>query len=128
MSEEFKIFRGDQDPQEGQGTSSAPAAKKPAPVAPSVPAPQAAAELHQAAEPHPAAPEAKAAAAPQKPKVDSPPPPPLDFHLDESQLFHTTEAVQQRMAQLASIAHSTAHQLDEQAAETERIGKRLKSL
>ncbi len=122
MSEEFKIFRGDQDPQEGQGTSSAPAAKKPAPVAPSAPAPQA------AAEPHPAAPEAKAAAAPQKPKVDSPPPPLLDFHLDESQLFHTTEAVQQRMAQLASIAHSTAHQLDEQAAETERIGKRLKSL
>jgi hypothetical protein len=32
------------------------------------------------------------------------------------------------MAQLASIAHSTAHLLDEQAEETDRIAKRLKSL
>jgi hypothetical protein len=120
MSEEFKIFRGDHDPQEAQGTASAPVAKKPAPVAPSVPAAEAAAEAPQAA------PQAMAVPVPPAPKLA--PTPALDFHLDNSQLFHTTEAVQQRMAQLASIAHSTAHLLDEQAEETDRIAKRLKSL
>jgi hypothetical protein len=123
MSEEFKIFRGDHDPQEAQGTESAPVAKKPAPVAPSVPAAEAAAEAPQAA---PQAMAVPVPPAPPAPKLA--PPPALDFHLDNSQLFHTTEAVQQRMAQLASIAHSTANLLDEQAEETDRIAKRLKSL
>lgn len=122
MSEEFKIFRGDQDPQEGLGHEPTPAAKKPSPTAPTVTTPVAAVP--------PAQSPAASIPAPPKPAstASAPPPPPLDFHLDESQLFHTTEAVQQRMAQLASIAHTTAHMLDEQAEEAERIAKRLKSL
>lgn len=122
MSEEFKIFRGDHDPQEGLGNASTPAAKKPAPAAPTVTTPAASVPQVQ-----PAAVAAAVPAAPTPPPA-APAAPPLDFHLDESQLFHTTEAVQQRMAQLASIAHTTAHMLDEQAEEAERIAKRLKSL
>jgi methyl-accepting chemotaxis protein len=52
----------------------------------------------------------------------------LDFHVDESQLWHSSEAVKQRISAMAAVAHETAHLLDEQAAEAERIAKQLKSL
>lgn len=119
MSEEPKIFRSGQDPEQGLAQKSVPAAKAPAPVptvdAPVVPKPAAA-----------VAPAVVATPAPVQPEPE--PEPELDFHLDDSQLFHTQEGVKQRMARLASIAHSTSDLLDEQAAETARIAKRLKSL
>ena len=121
MSEETKIFRGDHAPEEGRVEKAIPVPNTPVHVPLTVPAPEPAAAAEEAAPPAPAAPDAAT-------EVAAPPPPPLDFHLDESQLFHTPEAVRQRMAQLASIAHSTAHMLDEQAQEAERIAKRLKSL
>lgn len=123
MSEETKIFRGDHAPEDGRVEKAIPVPNTPVHVPLTAPAPEpaaAAAEAAPPATPAPAAPEAAAPAAA--------PPPPLDFHLDESQLFHTPEAVRQRMAQLASIAHSTAHMLDEQAQEAERIAQRLKKL
>ena len=122
MSEETKIFRGDHAPEEGRVEPSVPAARK-APAAPvaDVTPPAETPASKPAAEP--------VAAAPMLPPATAPAPEPaLDFHLDESQLFHTPEAVRQRMAQLASIAHSTAHMLDEQAQEAERIAQRLKKL
>ncbi len=116
MSEQTKIFRGDRAPEEGAVDlpAAAPKAAADAPVNPPAPA----------AEAEPAAPAPPVAQAPAAHAA----PAPLDFQLDDSQLFHTPEAVRQRMAQLASIAHSTAHLLDAQAEESERIAKRLKSL
>jgi hypothetical protein len=72
--------------------------------------------------------------APAEPAATKPPPvaaepePALDFHVDESQLWHSSEAVKQRISAMAAVAHETAHLLDEQAAEAERIAKQLKSL
>lgn len=121
MSEQTKIFRGDRAPEEGAVDLAAPALNVPAaPVKPPSPA-AADGGLSAAVSPAPADPAPPAAAAHAAPA-------PLDFQLDDSQLFHTPEAVRQRMAQLASIAHSTAHLLDEQAEQSERIAKRLKSL
>lgn len=121
MSEETRIFRGDQAPEEGLVEKSAPVPRKQAPEA------TPAAAIKEVVPPAPEPTAAPAApAAPVKPPAAAAPP--LDFHLDETQLFHTPEAVRQRMSQLASIAHSTAHQLDEQAEEAERIAKRLKSI
>jgi uncharacterized protein (DUF1800 family) len=60
--------------------------------------------------------------------VTAEPEPALDFHVDESQLWHSSEAVKQRISAMAAVAHETAHLLDEQAAEAERIAKQLKSL
>jgi hypothetical protein len=124
MSEEPKIFRSGQDPEQGLAQKSVPAAKAPAPVptvdAPVVPKPAMSVTPASVATPAPPAP---------VPPAPAPAPEPaLDFHLDDSQLFHTQEGVKQRMARLASIAHSTSDLLDEQAAETARIAKRLKSL
>jgi hypothetical protein len=118
MSEEAKIFRGDHDPE--QGFVAAPVARMPAPAPAPTPAP---------AKPE-AADEMVAPAAPEPVPAEPVPAPaaPLKFDLDSSQLFHTPEAVRQRMAQLATLAHSTAHQLDEQAEASDRIAKRLKSL
>jgi hypothetical protein len=62
---------------------------------------------------------AKAAPAPE---------PELNFHLDESQLWHSSEAVKKRIGEMAAVAHQTAHLLDEQAEEADRIAKQLKSL
>jgi hypothetical protein len=120
MSEEPKIFRPSQDPEQGLAQKSVPAAKAPAP-APTVKA---------TVVPQPAVSVAPALVATPVPPAPVPPAPEpaLDFHLDDSQLFHTQEGVKQRMARLASIAHSTSDLLDEQAAETARIAKRLKSL
>lgn len=119
MSEEAKIFRGDHDP--AQGVVAVPVAPMPAP------APAKTEAVSEA--PPPAAAEPVTPAEPVSAPVVAPDPaPPLNFHLDDSQLFHTPEAVRQRMAQLASVAQSTAHLLDAQAEETERIAKRLKSL
>jgi hypothetical protein len=73
--------------------------------------------------PAPAEPEAAKA-----PPVAAEPEPALDFHVDESQLWHSSEAVKQRISAMAAVAHETAHLLDEQAAEAERIAKQLKSL
>ena len=120
MSEETKIFRGDHAPEEGLVEKAIPVPNTPVHVPLTVPVPEAASAVPEPAPVTPAVPEAAAPAVP--------PPPPLDFRLDESQLFHTPEAVRQRMAQLASIAHSTAHMLDEQAQEAERIAQRLKKL
>ncbi len=122
MSEEAKIFRGDHDPE--QGFVAAPVARMPAPApVPATPKPEAVDELPALAVPEPTPAEALHA-----PVATPKPAPPLNFELDASQLFHTPEAVRQRMAQLATLAHSTAHLLDEQAEASDRIAKRLKSL
>lgn len=118
MSEEIKIFRPGQSPEQGLADKHVPAARVPSPAA-KVDAPVA---------PEPAAQLTPASAATPASPVPGQPAPALDFHLDDSQLFHTGEGVKQRMAQLASIAHSTSDLLDEQAAEAARIAKRLKSL
>jgi hypothetical protein len=56
------------------------------------------------------------------------PEPELNFHLDESQLWHSSEAVKKRISNMAAVAHQTGHLLDEQAEEADRIAKQLKSL
>jgi hypothetical protein len=124
MSDEAKIFRGDHDPE--QGYVAVPVARMPTPV-PAAPKPAAADEPVAQATPEPAPVETEPVAV-RAPVVTPKPAPPLHFELDASQLFHTPEAVRQRMAQLATLAHSTAHQLDEQAEASDRIAKRLKSL
>lgn len=124
MSEETKIFRGDHAPEEGRVEKAVPIPNTPVHVPLTAPAPEAAAAT---GEPGPVVAPASEPPAP-KSAPPAPAPAPLDFHLDESGLFHTPEAVRQRMAQLATLAHSTAHLLDEQAEESERIARRLKSL
>lgn len=124
MSEEAKIFRGDQAPESG----SVEPARRVRRTPPAQPAPSAAApavELPVAT----AAPEAVVPAAPAVPVAAKPAPEPeLDFHLDESQLWHSSEAVKKRISEMAAVAHQTAHLLDEQALEADRIAKQLKSL
>jgi uncharacterized protein (DUF1800 family) len=56
------------------------------------------------------------------------PEPELNFHLDESQLWHSSEAVKKRIRDMAAVAHQTAHLLDEQAEDADRIAKQMKSL
>lgn len=114
MSEQTKIFRGDHAPEAGQVDAVAPKRNAPAHEPEPVPVAE--------------APKAEAPAPSPEPAPDVHAAPPLDFQLDESQLFHTPEAVRQRMAQLASAAHATAHLLDEQAEDGQRIAKRLRSL
>ena len=117
MSEEAKIFRGDQAPESGAVEPARRARPKPAAV-PITPAPVVAQT--------PVAPTEPAATNPSP--VTAEPEPALDFHVDESQLWHSSEAVKQRISAMAAVAHETAHLLDEQAAEAERIAKQLKSL
>jgi uncharacterized protein (DUF1800 family) len=70
-------------------------------------------------------------AAPAVPVAAKPAPvpePELNFHLDQSQLWHSSEAVKKRISEMSAAAHQTAHLLDEQAEEADRIAKQLKSL
>ena len=121
MSEEAKIFRGDQAPESG----AVEPVRRARPVAPA----PAAVAVPSASEPEAAAvPTAKTAPTASTPTVAAEPEPALDFHVDESQLWHSSEAVKQRISAMAAVAHETAHLLDEQAAEAERIAKQLKSL
>lgn len=124
MSEEAKIFRGDQAPEAGAVEPSRrvrrPPPEKPAPET-SAPTAAPTAAAQEPAEP--VVPEVPAAAKPAPA-----PEPELDFHLDESQLWHSSEAVKKRISEMAAVAHQTAHLLDEQAEEADRIAKRLKSL
>ena len=119
MSEEAKIFRGDQGPEAGavepeRRVRRAP--PKPAAAVPPVPAPEPMVEA-KASVP-------QAIAVPMRPA----PEPELDFHIDESQLWHASELVKKRISDMAAAAHQTAHTLDEQAEEAALIAKQLKSL
>ncbi len=120
MSEQIKIFRGDHAPEEARVEKNIPAARKPAPVPAPEPEPTAAVPIAAAPAPQPPAPATPVTAVKAEPA--------LEFRLDDTQLFHTPDAVRQRMAQMAAVAHTTAHLLDEQAEESERIARRLKSL
>ena len=124
MSEEAKIFRGDHAPESGAVEPTRRVRRTPLPQpAPSIVAPvvePTAATVTPAAPAAPAVPvAAKAAPAPE---------PELNFHLDQSQLWHSSEAVKKRISEMSAAAHQTAHLLDEQAEEADRIAKQLKSL
>ena len=124
MSEEAKIFRGDHAPESGAVEPARRVRRTPPPQpAPSTVAPvvePTAATVTPAAPAAPAVPvTAKAAPAPE---------PELNFHLDQSQLWHSSEAVKKRISEMSAAAHQTAHLLDEQAEEAGRIAKQLKSL
>ena len=124
MSEEAKIFRGDHAPESGAVEPTRRVRRTPPPQpAPSIVAPvvePTAATVTPAAPAAPAVPvTAKAAPAPE---------PELNFHLDQSQLWHSSEAVKKRISEMSAAAHQTAHLLDEQAEEADRIAKQLKSL
>lgn len=117
MSDEAKVFRGDSAPESAQVASfnrSAPSAPVPsfAPATDEAPAEPAACE------------------APMRPAQGAPAEqaPALDFHVDQIERWHASEAVTRRLARLAAVAHDTAHQLDEQAQQAELIAKRMKSL
>ena len=124
MSEEANIFRGDHAPEAGaveparRVRRTPPAQPAAAPSAPVV-EPSLAVEVPETPVAMVAPVTAKPAPAPQ---------PELNFHLDESQLWHSSEAVKKRISDMAAVAHQTAHLLDEQAEEAERIAKQLKSL
>ena len=121
MSEEAKIFRGDHAPESGAVEPARRVRRTPPPQpAPSTVAPvvePAAATVTPAAPAVPVA--AKPAPAPE---------PELNFHLDQSQLWHSSEVVKKRISEMSAAAHQTAHLLDEQAEEADRIAKQLKSL
>lgn len=131
MSEEANIFRGDHGPQMGESEGAPRPRRKPQTQAqplPSAvvpePAPAAtlpAAQAESAAQP-------AASPAPSTPVVAAKAEPELDFHVDESQLWHSSEAVKKRISDMATVAHQTAHLLDEQAEEAARIAQRLKSI
>jgi uncharacterized protein (DUF1800 family) len=124
MSEEAKIFRGDHAPESG----AVDPARRVRPKSPAQPAPSAITPVVEpaVATVAPAAPVAPAVPVAAKPA--SAPEPELNFHLDESQLWHSSEAVKKRISDMAAVAHQTAHLLDEQAEEADRIAKQLKSL
>lgn len=131
MSEEANIFRGDHGPQMGESEGAPRPRRKPQTQAQPVPsavvpesAPAAtlpAAQAESAAQP-------AASPAPSTPVVAAKAEPELDFHVDESQLWHSSEAVKKRISDMATVAHQTAHLLDEQAEEAARIAQRLKSI
>ena len=124
MSEEAKIFRGDHAPEAGAVEPARRVRRTP-------PAQPAAASSAPVAEPPLAVevPETPVATvAPVAAKPAPAPQPELNFHLDESQLWHSSEAVKKRISDMAAVAHQTGHLLDEQAEEAERIAKQLKSL
>ena len=130
MSEESQVFRGDRAPELSKvdGTS---APHKKVPVQPSEAAPSSPPEQDVVApglNPEPVA-EAPATPAPATAAPSAAAPEPeLKLEVDPSQLWHASEALRQRIAQLHSSAVATSHVLDEQEAETRRIAKQLKSL
>lgn len=124
MSEEAKIFRGDHAPESGTMDPARRVRRTP----PAQPAPTTVAPVAEptAATVPPASPPAPAVRVAAKPAPA--PEPELNFHLDESQLWHSSEAVKKRISEMSAAAHQTAHLLDEQAEEADRIAKQLKSL
>jgi hypothetical protein len=120
MSEEANIFRGDHGPQMGESEGAPRPRRKPQTQAQPVPG-------AVVPEPAPAA-TLPAAPAPSTPVVAAKAEPELDFHVEESQLWHSSEAVKKRISDMAAVAHQTAHLLDEQAEEAARIAQRLKSI
>jgi uncharacterized protein (DUF1800 family) len=121
MSEEAKIFRGDHAPESGT-VEPAPRVRRPPPAQP---APSA---ITPVVEPTVATVTPAAPAVPVAAKAAPAPEPELNFHLDQSQLWHSSEAVKKRISEMSAAAHQTAHLLDEQAEEADRIAKQLKSL
>ncbi len=124
MSEEAKIFRGDHAPEAGTVDPARRVRRTP----PAQPAPSA---ITPVVEPTVATVTPVAPAAPAVPvaaKAAPAPEPELNFHLDQSQLWHSSEAVKKRISEMSAAAHQTAHLLDEQAEEADRIAKQLKSL
>lgn len=117
MSDQAKVFRGDSAPEAAQLVPSSPTSPR-APV-PSF-APAVAEAPAEAVLPAPPAPAAQAAS--------TAPLPALDFKVEQIERWHAPEAVTRRLAQLAAVAHDTAHQLDEQAQQADQIAKRMKSL
>ena len=124
MSEEAKIFRGDHAPESGSVDTARRVRRPP----PAQPAPSAIMPVVEpiAATVTPAAPAVPAVPVAAKPAPA--PEPELNFHLDQSQLWHSSEAVKKRISEMSAAAHQTAHLLDEQAEEADRIAKQLKSL
>ena len=124
MSEEAKIFRGDHAPESGTVDPVRRVRRTP----PTQPAPSTVAPIAEptVATVTPAAPIPPAVPVAAKPAPA--PEPELNFHLDESQLWHSSEAVKKRISEMSAAAHQTAHLLDEQAEEADRIAKQLKSL
>jgi hypothetical protein len=125
MSEEAKIFRGDHAPESGT-VEPARRVRRPQPAqpAPSVITPVVEPTVATVTPAAPAAPAVVPVAAKSAPA----PEPELNFHLDQSQLWHQSEAVKKRISEMAAVAHQTAHLLDEQSEEADRIAKQLKSL
>ena len=124
MSEEAKIFRGDHAPEAGTVDPARRVRRPPpAPPAPSTITPVIEPTVATVTPAAPAGPAVVGAA-----KATPAPEPELNFHLDESQLWHSSEAVKKRISEMAAVAHQTAHLLDEQAEEADRIAKQLKSL
>jgi len=121
MSEEAKIFRGDHAPESGTVDTARRVRRPP----PAKPAPSTVAPV---AEPIAATVTPAAPAVPVAAKPAPVPEPELNFHLDQSQLWHSSEAVKKRISEMSAAAHQTAHLLDEQAEEADRIAKQLKSL
>jgi uncharacterized protein (DUF1800 family) len=124
MSEEAKIFRGDHAPESGT-VDTARRVRRPPPAQPAPSAITPVVEPTVVAE-TPATPVAPAVPVAAKPAPA--PEPELNFHLDESQLWHQSEAVKKRISEMSAAAHQTAHLLDEQSVEADRIAKQLKSL
>ncbi len=115
MSDEAKVFRGDSAPESAQVASFSQ-------TAPRAPVPSFAPTVAEA----PA--ESVLPAPPQPAQATPTAPPPLDFQVEQIERWHAPDAVTRRLAQLAAVAHDTAHQLDEQAQQAELIAKRMKSL
>ena len=126
MSEESQVFRGDRAPERSKVEINATGQKAVPLPEPKAAEPAMVAESFNA-EPVPEAPAAPAEAAPA-PAAPVAPEPELKLEVDPSQLWHASEALRQRIAQLHSTSVATAHVLDEQEAEARRIAKQLKSL
>ena len=124
MSEEAKIFRGDHAPESGT-VDTARRVRRPPPAQPAPSAITPVVEPTVVAE-TPATPVAPAVPVAAKPAPA--PEPELNFHLDQSQLWHSSEAVKKRISEMSAAAHQTAHLLDDQSVEADRIAKQLKSL
>ncbi len=118
MSDEAKIFRGDHAPESG----AVEPARRARPAPPAQPVPSV---VTPVVEPTVSA---ETPATPVAAKPAPAPEPELNFHLDESQLWHQSEAVKKRISDMSAAAHQTAHLLDEQSLEADRIAKQLKSL
>ena len=123
MSEESQVFRGDRAPERSKVENNATSQKAVPLSEPKAAEPAMVAESFNA-EPVTEAPAAPAEAAP----APVAPEPELKLEVDPSQLWHASEALRQRIAQLHSTSVATAHVLDEQEAEARRIAKQLKSL